>query len=156
MHPYAMFDYMGAISFAQWCCPCGQCHHQKAFKTITWLPLSRLPGNKPHRNSPEPSELCLPNLSMHRNSLEPSGTCLRNLPPQLASGTYTSQDRNSPEPSSEPAPATRTSTHWSLSGLKTPLAYAVGEKNLVFPEATGEKKTGGLQRHKLVFTTCCS
>ena len=40
--------------------------------------------------------------------LELSGT-FRNLPP-------------------EPAPATRTGTHRSLSGLKTPLAYAVGEK----------------------------
>ena len=39
---------------------------------------------------------------------EPSGT-FRNLPP-------------------EPAPATRTGTHRRLSGLKTPLAYAVGEK----------------------------
>ena len=33
-------------------------------------------------------------------------TCLRNLPPQHASGTYTSQQRNSPEPST-----THTSTH---------------------------------------------
>ena len=88
-----MFDYMGAISSAQWCCPCGQCHHQKVIKTITWLLLSRLPGNKPHRNSPEPSELCLQNLCT-------SGpTCLRNLPPQLASGTYTSPRQNSAEPS---------------------------------------------------------
>ena len=40
--------------------------------------------------------------------------------PEL-SGTF----RNLPP---EPAPATRTGTHRSLSGLKTPLAYAVGEK----------------------------
>ena len=60
--------------------------------------------------------------STHRNLPEPSGTCLRNLhqhTPEL-SGTF----RNLP---SEPAPATRTGTHRSLSGLKTPLAYAVGE-----------------------------
>ena len=61
--------------------------------------------------------------STHRNLPEPSGTCLRNLhqhTPEL-SGTF----RNLP---SEPAPATRTGTHRSLSGLKTPLAYGVGEK----------------------------
>ena len=58
-----------------------------------------------------------------RNLPEPSGTCLRNLhhfTPEL-SGTF----RNLPL---EPAPATRTGAHRSLSGLKTPLAYAVGEK----------------------------
>ena len=218
---------MSAVFFAQWFCPCGQCYHQKVFKTITWLPLTRLQGNKQHRNSPEPSEPCLRYLhhtatlrnlpepasgtytsthrnspepasgtytsarrnspepsgtynSTHRNSPEPSGTCLwylhqrtqqlfgtfRNLPPEptiahtgplrnlpeLASGTYTSTHRNSPEPPGtclrnlhqhtpelspgtfrnlppEPAPATRTGTHRSLSGLKTPLAYAVGEKS---------------------------
>ena len=57
-----------------------------------------------------------------RNPPEPSGTCRRNLhqhTPEL-SGTF----RNLPP---EPAPATRTGTHRSLSGLKTPLAYAVGE-----------------------------
>ena len=111
-----MFDYMGAISFAQWCCPCGQRHHQKVFKTITWLLLSRLSGNKPHRNSgtfwnlppclqnllpqlasgtytsphrnsPEPSTNSRTHTSTHRNPPEPSGTCLRNLPPELASAT---------------------------------------------------------------------
>ena len=63
------------------------------------------------------------NLPKHWNSPELSGTCLRNL--------Y----QHTPEPSGtfrnltpEPAPATRTGTHRSLSGLKTPLAYAVGEK----------------------------
>ena len=58
------------------------------------------------RNLPEPSGTCLRNL--HQHTPEPSGT-FRNLPP-------------------EPAPATRTGTHRSLSGLKTPVAYAVGEK----------------------------
>ena len=93
--------------FAQWFCPCGQCYHQKVFKTITWLPLTRLQGNKPHRNSPEPSEPCLrylhqrtPELT-HRNSLEPpahTGT-LRNLPPELTSA-HTGTLRNLPEPAS--------------------------------------------------------
>ena len=163
-------------------------------QSITWLLLSRLQGNKPHRNSPEPSEPCLRNLHQHapelfgtlrrnlpnpasgtytntrRNSSEPSGT-FRNLPPELTIlhqnspepyrnlfseptpadagtlrnspepvfGTYTSRCRNSPElpepsgtfrnlPEPSPAPATRTGTHRSLSGLKTPLACAVGEK----------------------------
>ena len=139
---------------------------KKCSKTITWLLLSRLQvqGNKPHRNSPEPSETLelsrtfrkLPpeptpahagtvrNLlepasgtytSTHQNSPEPFGTCLQNLhqqtpelsgtlwnSPEPASGTYTSTRRP------EPAPAARTGTHRSLSGLKTPLAYAVGEK----------------------------
>ena len=126
-----MVGNMGAFFLAQWFCPCGQSYHQKVFKTITWLPLSRLQGNKPHRNSPEPSELCLRNLFWHVPEL--SGT-LRNLP-AFACGTYTSTQRNPPKPASgtfrnpvpEPPPATRTGTHRSLSGLKTPLAYAVGE-----------------------------
>ena len=73
------------------------------------------------RNLPEPSSGTY--TSTRRNSPEPSGNFLRNLhqhTPEL-SGTF----RNLPP---EPAPATRTSTHRSLSGLKTPLAYAVGEK----------------------------
>ena len=60
---------------------------------------------------------------LHRNPPEPSGTCLRHLhqhAPEL-SGTFW----NLPP---EPAPQTRTGTHRSLSGLKTPLAFAVGEK----------------------------
>ena len=76
-------------------------------QSITWLLLSRLQGNKPHRNSPEPSEPCLRNLHQHAPELfgtlppEPSEPCLRNLHqhapelfgtlrnlPELASGTY--------------------------------------------------------------------
>ena len=87
-----------------------------------------------HRNSPEPSEPASGTYtSIRRNLPEPSGT-FRNLP-EPASGTYTSTRPNSPEPPGtfqnlppELAPMTRTSTHRSLSGLKTPLAYAVGEK----------------------------
>ena len=124
----------------------------------------RLQGNKPYRNSPEPSELppepsgsCLQNL--HQHTPESSGTCLRNLPPEPTPahnsresfGTYLQNlHRHTPELSGtfwnlppeptpahtgtlrnlppEPAPATRTGTHRNLSGLKTPLTYAVGEK----------------------------
>ena len=67
-------------------------------KTITWLLLSRLQGNKPNQNSPEPSEPCLPNLHQHAPELsEPSGT-FRTLPPEprpTRAGTL----RNPPEPS---------------------------------------------------------
>ena len=99
-----------------------------------------------HRNPPEPTPARAGTL---RNLPQPSRT-FRNLP-ELASGTYASTHRNlpSPEPSGtclwnlhqhtpepsgtfpnlspEPAPATRSGTHRSLSGLKTPVAYAVGE-----------------------------
>ena len=53
-------------------------------KTSTRLLLSRLQGNKPHGNLPEPSQPC------HTNRPEPS--------PNLASGTYTNTRRNSPPP----------------------------------------------------------
>ena len=143
--PYAIFDYIGIFLRS------GFAHVDNVIpviKTITWLLLSRLQGTEPTpaytgtlRNLPEPSGTCLRNLRHFTPEL--SGT-FRNLPPELtpfykgtlrnlpepASGTYTSTLRNSPEPSGtpEPAPATRTGTHRSLSGLKTPLAYAVGEK----------------------------
>ena len=137
--PYAIFGSIDIGAFSR----SGFAHVDNVIpviKTITWLLLSRLQGNKPHRNSPEPSEPCLRNL----HSPEPSGT-FRDLPeatfrnlPEPTSGTYL---RNQPpEPthtpelseafrnlSPEPAPATRTGTHRSLSGLKTPLAHAVGE-----------------------------
>ena len=93
------------------------------------------------RNLPEPSGTF---RNTHRNSPEPSGT-LRNLP-EVAPGTHTSTHRkptpahtgnlhqHTPELSGtfrnlppEPAPQTQTGIHRSLSGLKTPLAYAVGE-----------------------------
>ena len=78
--PYVIFDYMGAFlrsSFA---------HVDNVIpviKTITWLLLSRLQGNKPHRNSPEPSE--------------PSGT-FRTLPPE-PTPTRAGTLQNPPEPS---------------------------------------------------------
>ena len=209
-----MFDYMGAFLFRSGFAHADNAITKRCSKTITWLFLSRLQGNKPllnlpkpcnsppaqtgtlrnlrnlppeptpahigilwnlpepasgtytttHRNFPEPSGTCLQNLHQHTPEPPASGTytstrrnpaattsALRNLP-ELASGTYTSTHRNPPEPSGtflqnlhqhtpepsgtfrnlppEPAPATRTGTHRSLSGLKTPLAYAVGEKNM--------------------------
>ena len=111
-----------------------------------------------HQYAPEPSGTCLRNLHQHapelskicRNPPEPSGR-FRNLPlePTPLPGTlrhsaelsgtlrnlplepppaHTGTLRNFRNLSLEPAPATRTGTHRSLSGLKTPLAYAVGEK----------------------------
>ena len=160
--PYAIFDYMSAFlrsSFAH------SMWTMLSPWTIIWLLLSRLQGNKPHRNFAEPSEPCLRNLHQHAPELfrtlqslprpsgsnlsEPSGTnlsessgtyllnlrqhtpelpkssgtCLRNLPPE-PTPAYAGTLRNLPP---EPAPATRTGTHRSLSGLKTPLVYAVGE-----------------------------
>ena len=74
-----------------------------------------------HWNSPEPFGTCLRNL--HQHTPEPSGT-FWNLPPEPTpahTGTLWNLPRNLL------APATRTSTHQSLSGLKTPLGCAVGE-----------------------------
>ena len=89
-------------------------------KAITWLLLSRLQGNKPHRNSREPSRTRLylhqhtPELSgIFRNLPRPSGTYLlnlrqhtrkssgtvRNLPPE-PTPFYSGTLRNLPEPAS--------------------------------------------------------
>ena len=126
------------------------------FWTLASDPIPTLAGTL--RNPPELSEPCLWILHQHAPELsgtlqnlprpsgtnlsEPSGTYLRNLRQHTPepSGTF----RNpAPEPAPahagtlrnlppEPAPATRTSTHRCLSGLKTPLAYAVGEKWLAY------------------------
>ena len=101
--------------------------------TGTFRNLPELSGNLPPklipfytgtlRNLPRPASGTY--TSIRRNPPEPSGNRLWNLhqhTPEL-SGTF----RNLPP---EPAPATRTGTHRNLSGLKTPLAYAVGEKPL--------------------------
>ena len=71
------------------------------------------------RNLPEPASGTY-YTSTHRKPTPAHTGTLRNLPE--LSGTF----RNLPP---EPAPQTRTGAHRSLSGLKTPLAYAVGEKN---------------------------
>ena len=73
-------------------------------------------------NLPEPASGTYTSTLRNSPGPEPSGTRLRNLHHPELSGTF----RNL---SPEPAPATRTGTHRSLSGLKTPLAYAVGEKS---------------------------
>ena len=90
--PRAIFDCMGVFLRS------GFAHVDNVIpmiKAITWLLLSRLQGNKPHRNFPEPSEPFLLNLRQH--TPEPS-EIFQNLP-ELASGTYTVLHRNSPEPS---------------------------------------------------------
>ena len=113
--PFAIFDYMGAFlrsSFA---------HVDiviPVIKTITWLLLSRLQGNKPHRNSPEPTPTragTLQNppepsetfrnqpfgtylLNLRQHTPEPS-EIFRNLPPE-PTPFYTGTLRNLPEPAS--------------------------------------------------------
>ena len=113
--PYAIFDCMGV------CLRSGFAHVDNVIpviKAITWLLLSRLQGNKPHRelsgnfrtlppeptpaytgtlrNLPEPSGTCLRNL--HHFTKELSGT-FRNLPPELTP-FYKGTLRNLPEPAS--------------------------------------------------------
>ena len=82
-------------------------------KTITWLFLSRLQGNKPLLNLPKPWTSPPARTGTLRNlrNLPPEPTpetCLRNLHhhtgtfqnlPEPASGTYTNTHRNPPEPS---------------------------------------------------------
>ena len=90
-----MFDYMGAFLFRSGFAHADNVITKRCSKTITWLFLSRLQGNKPFLNLPKPWNSppaqtgTLRNLrnlppeptytSTHRNPLEPSGTCLRNL-----------------------------------------------------------------------------
>ena len=79
-----------------------------------------------HRNPPEPSGTCPRNL--HQHTPELSGTfrnCLQESTPEL-SRAYASTHGNFPTPS-----GTHTGTLRSLSGLKTPLAYAVVEKQIL-------------------------
>ena len=69
----------------------------------------------------------------------PSGQCYpRDQNNHMAAPVKVAKQQTTPELSGtfrnlapEPAPATRTGTHRSLSGLKTPLAYAVGKKKHV-------------------------
>ena len=89
-------------------------------KTITWLLLSRLQGNKPHRNSPEPSEPCLRNL--HQHTPELSGT-VRNLPEPPSGTCSCDPHRHTPE------------LIWAI---QAPLAYAVGENKFMrYPQQLG-------------------
>ena len=94
--------------------PCSKCSNNYMAPVNVAAPDVPNPASGPYTSTRN-----LPNLP--RNSPEPSGSCLRNLhqhTPEL-SRTF----RNLPP---EPASATRTGTRRSLSGLKTPLAYAVG------------------------------
>ena len=91
--PYAIFDYMSAFlrsSFA---------HVENVIpvnKTITWLLLSRLQGNKPHRNFAEPSEPCLRNLHQHAPELFRT---LQSLPRPSGSNLWEPSGTNLSEPS---------------------------------------------------------
>ena len=155
--------------------PCGQCYPRdqnnhtavpvKVARQQTTPELSGTFRTLP----PEPTPT---RAGTFQNPLKPSETfrnqpfgTFRNLPPgnlpELASGSYTILHRNSPEPTPrhartlrnllpELAPATRTGTHQSLSGLKTPLAYAVGEKLRKISQITLNKP-----RRKGVFQPRC-
>ena len=103
---------MGAIFFAQWLCPCGQCHDQNVFKTSTWLLLSSLQGIPVklarQQTTPElrtfqtlPPEPTPARTGILQNPPAPSATCLQNLHRHAPEPS----DRNSPEPSPELTPA---------------------------------------------------
>ena len=96
--------------------------HQHAPELSATLGNLPEPASGTHTSTP-------PHPANLRNPPEPSETLLNRLEP--ASGTYTSTHRNSPEPSGtfhRNLLLTHTGTHRSLSGLKTPLAHAVGEQ----------------------------
>ena len=113
------------------------------------------------QHTPEPSEIFW-NLPPEPTPFYTgtSGTCLRNQHQHTLelSGTF----RNLPP---EPAPATRSGTHRSLSGLKTPLAYAVGEKNRQLNRWDSKEKywdsnnilqyVAGIEPKKLGWKWCC-
>ena len=91
-----MFDYMGAFLFRSGFAHADNVITKRCSKTITWLLLSRLQGNKPH--SPEPSGTF---RKLHPEPTPAHTGTLHNLP-EVASGTYTSthrKHRNPPEPS---------------------------------------------------------
>ena len=84
-----MFDYMGAFLFRSGFAHADNVITKRFSKTITWLLLSRLQGNKPLLNLPKP-------WNSLRHKPEPSGTFGT---PEPASGTYTTTHRDFPEPS---------------------------------------------------------
>ena len=100
-----MFDYMGAFLFRSGFAHADNVITKRCSKTITWLFLSRLQGNKPLLNLPKPWNSPPAQTGTLRN--------LRNLPPEPtpahigilwnlrepASGTYTTTHRDFPEPS---------------------------------------------------------
>ena len=116
-----MFDYMGAFLFRSGFAHADNVITKRCSKTITWLFLSRLQGNKPLLNLPKPWNSPPAQTGSLRNlrNLPPEPTpahigILWNLPPpeltpphtgtfqnlpEPASGTYTSTHRNPPEPS---------------------------------------------------------
>ena len=88
-----MFDYMGAFLFRSGFAQMDNVITKRGSKTSTWLLLSRLQGNKPHRNSPEPSET-LELSGTLRKPPEPSGSSLRNLNQHTTTPAHTGTIRN--------------------------------------------------------------
>ncbi len=100
-----MFDYMGAFLFGSGFAHADNVITKRCSKTITWLFLSRLQGNKPLLNLPKPWNSPPAQTGTLRNlrNLPPEPTpahigILWNLP-EPASGTYTTTHRDFPEPS---------------------------------------------------------
>ena len=88
--------------------PCLRNLHQHAPELSRTLTFRNQPFGTFQNLPPEPTPFYTGLRNLHQHTLELPGT-FQNLPP-------------------EPAPATRTGTRRILSGLKTLLAYAVGEK----------------------------
>ena len=131
-----MFDYMDLFFL------------RNGFTHVDNAITSQCSKQSPRRNSLKPSEPCpepTPARAGTLRNLRPELTTLRNLPPKPAparAGTLQNLHQHAPNPrrtclrnlhlhapepsgtfrnlSPEPAPATRTGTHRSLSGLKTP------------------------------------
>ena len=115
-------------------CNFGFWHHVLALGIVLYSTMP-LPPRPPPEASPEASPGC---TKASRPSPEPSPKPCWTWP-----GSAPKPPRPSPEPS-EPSPEPRwtwpgacTSAHRSYSGLKTPLAYAVGEKCHNQPESHG-------------------
>ena len=141
--------------------PCLRNLHQHATEpsgtyTSTRRNLPEFSGTGTLRNLPELASETYTSGTL-RHSAELSGT-VRNLPLE-PTPAHTGTLRNFPEPElsgtfrslpPEPAPATRTGTHRSLSGLNTPLAYAVGEKNKHTAKQLHSQLYGHVQHDSLV------
>ena len=113
----------------------------------TWRGLAPKPPRPPELcwtwpgSAPKPPNLLRnpvePDLALHQGFLEPSPEPSLESSPERCwtwPGSAPKHPRPSPEPSEPLEPCWTwlgacTSAHWSYSGLKTPLAYAVGNKN---------------------------
>ena len=116
MNPYAMFDYMDHGPFLV---HCGSAHVDNV---ITSQRSKQSHGCSCLWNLPNPAS------GTFGTYLQQLSTTLRNLPLE-PTPAHAGNLRTFWNLSPEPAPATCTGTRRSLSGLKTPLAYAVGEES---------------------------